>query len=266
MRFPIILMLALFPLAAAAGGCDGRAAAVVQAAWPGAPRSGDAITVEGRQISLSDSDPHGVFCRRWPAHPQLLLAGVSMMRPEGGQQGYDRQGDLEVLVLVLDADSLVPQARVRLADAILEDAISLAGLRFDTAPYRLFGDRLAFGIRRELAGESRPNPYAQTDLTLFDLQGDQLRPVLSGLVVAQSFGDWDMECAGSFETLTRVLDLTPGAPAAEIVLRGTVLRRTDRPEGGGCLGAETVEMLAPFTLVYDGSIYPLPENPPPAAR
>lgn len=64
MRFPFILLMALSPLAAAANGCDGRAAAVVQAAWPDAQPAGDAVTVEGRQISLSDSDPHGVFCRR----------------------------------------------------------------------------------------------------------------------------------------------------------------------------------------------------------
>ena len=186
-----------------------------------------------------------------------------MMRPEGGDLGYDRQGDLEVLVL--DADSLAPQARVRLADAILEDAITLAGFSFDTAPYRLFGDRLAFGIRRESAGESRPNPYSQTDLTLLDLQGDQLRPVLSGLVVTQSFGEWDMDCAGEFETLTRILDLSPGAEAADIIVRGTVQHRTDRAEGGACVSAETAETLDPIILHYDGGIYPLPVNPPPAA-
>ena len=142
----------------------------------------------------------------------------------------------------------------------------LAGLGFDTAPYRLFGDRLAFGIRRELAGESRPNPYGQTDLTLFDLQGDRLRPVLSGLVVTQSTGEWDMDCTGSFETLTRVLDLAPNAQAADLVVRGTVQHRTNRAEGGACVSAETTETLAPFTLQYDGNIYPLPESPPPAAR
>lgn len=264
MRFPFVPLLALWPLAAGANGCDGRAAAVVQAAWPDARPEGDRIDVEGRQISLSGSDPHAVFCRRWPAHPQLLLAGVPMMRPAKAVQGYDRQGDLEVLVL--DAGSLAPQARLRLADFILEDAIGLAGLGFDTAPYRLFGDRLAFGIRRELAGKSRPNPYGQTDLTLFDLQGQQLRPVLSGLVVTQSTGDWDMDCDGDFQTLTRVLDLSPHAQAADLVVRGTVQHRTDRAEGGACISTETTETLAPFTLRYDGSVYPLPENPPPAAH
>ena len=264
MRFPFFLLLTLSPLAAAAAGCDGRSAAVVQAAWPGAQPANGEVIAEGRRISLSDSDPHGVFCRRWPAHPQLLLAGVPMMRPERGQQGDDRQGDLEVLVL--DADSLAPQARHRIKGYLREDALSLAGLRFDTAPYRLFGDRLAFGIRRELAAPSGPNPYRQTDLTLFDVRGDQLRAVLSGLVMAQSFGDWDMDCAGHFETLTRVLDLIPAAQAAVIVVRGTVLRRTDRIEDGTCVSTGTAEILPAYWLQYDGSRYPLPERPPPAAR
>lgn len=264
MRFPLVLLFTLWPLAVAANDCDGRAPAIIRAAWPDAQPAGDEITIEGRRVSLSDSDPHRVFCRRWPAHPQLLLAAVPMIRPEGTAQEYDRQGDLEVLVL--DATSLAPQARLRLADFILEDAIMLAGLGFDTAPYRLFGDRLAFGIRRELAGESRPNPYGQTDLTLFDLQGDRLRPVLLGLVVTQSKGEWDMDCTGSFETLTRVLDLAPNAQAADLVVRGTVQHRTNRAEGGACVSAETTETLAPFTLQYDGNIYPLPESPPPAAR
>lgn len=264
MRFPFFLLLALWPLAAAADGCDGRAAAVVQAAWPDAQRAGNQIIAEGRQITLSDGDPHGVTCRRWPAHPQLLLAAVPMMRPDGTAQGFDREGDLEVLVL--DADSLAPQARLRIEGHILEDALSLTGLHFDTAPYRLFGDRLAFGIRRELATASGPNPYRQTDLTLFDLQGDRLRTVLLDQIVTQSFGDWDMECAGNFETLTRVLDLAPGAQAAVIVVRGTLVRRTDRIEGGKCTSTETAEVLPAYGLHYDGTLYPSPANPPPAAR
>ncbi|MBA4490730.1 hypothetical protein [Paracoccus sp. S1E-3] len=264
MRSLIFLLLALWPLATAAHGCDGRAAEIVRAAWPGAQPDDAQVVIEGRRISLSGSGPYGIFCRRWPAHPELLLVGVPMTRPEGTAPGDDRLGDLELLVL--EADSLAPRARLRLADFIRDGAISLASLRVDTTPYRLFDDRLAFGIRRDLAAGSRRSPFRQADLTLFDLQGDQLRPVLSGLVVMQTFGDWDLDCAGRFETMTRAIDTVPGREAADIVLRGTVRRRTDRIVGGACVRAETTETLATITLRHDGRIYPLPANPPPAAR
>lgn len=265
MRFPFhaAVLALLWPLAAAGNGCDGRDAAIIRAAWPDAQPASPVI-VEGREITLSASDVHGVFCRQWPAHPQILLAAVPMMLPAGAAQDFDREGDLEVLVL--DAASLAVQARLRLADFIQEDAIYLDGLSFDTAPYRLFGDRIAFGIRRVMTGSSRPNPYSQTELSLFDLQGDTLRVVLSDLVVAQGFGEVDVSCAGAYEKLTRVLDLAPGARAADIVVRGKHVQTSSREDTGQCVSTDTVEDLAPFTLRYDGRRYPLPDKPPPAAR
>ena len=257
----------IWPLVAHADpACDGRKAQIVAAAWPDAPAGDDDLIIEGRQVTPVQSGSHGVICRRWPANPHLLLAAVPMMRPEGSVHGYyDGQGDLELLVL--DHASLAIQARLRLADFILEDAIYLGGLRFDTAPYRLFDGRLAFGIRRDLIGSSRPNPFSQTDLSLFDLNGATLRPVLQHLVMAQSFGDWDTTCTGQFEALTRLLQTGPGARngGADLVLRGEAVTVRNTEDGDTCAAARTVQKLPPFTLHYDGARYPLQAAPPPSS-
>lgn len=262
--FHAALLALLWPVATAGNGCDGREAAIVRAAWPEARIASQVVAIDGREITLSDSDVRAVFCRKWPARPGILLAGVPMMLPDGAVQGYDREGDLELLVL--DAASLAVQARLRLADFIQEDAIYLDGLAFDTARYRLFGDRIAFGIRRVMAGSSQVFPYNQTMLSLFDLDGDRLRVVLSDLVVAQGSGDVGLGCAGEFGRLTRVLDMAPGAAAADIVVRGRHAQTLTHDDRGRCVRADTVEELPPFVLRYDGRRYPVPENPPGAAR
>ncbi|MHC8378688.1 PA3715 family protein [Pseudomonas sp. MDT1-16] len=59
------------------------------------------------------------------------------------------------------------------------------GLVIDTARYKLASDVRAFGLRSDFGHRSSAMPYSKTDLALYLRDGNTLRPVLEGLVVAK---------------------------------------------------------------------------------
>lgn len=136
----------------------GNVETIVRLAYPGAVAQGEGfLRTSDRTITLpSDTsiNPHAIVCRRWRGRPGLLLVAVPLIaqvRSDG------TSGDLDVLVV--DESTGSPRHRLRLPRAMDDDAIRLAGVSFDTAPYVLGPDRLAFGVKREWIGSSRPIPF-----------------------------------------------------------------------------------------------------------
>lgn len=103
--------------------------------------------------SPSSINPHAIVCRRWRGSPGRLLVAIRMIAEVGVDSTL---GDLDVLVV--DEPTGTPRQRLRISHA-MDDAVRISGISFDTAPYRLRPDRLAFGVRRDWVGSSRPNPF-----------------------------------------------------------------------------------------------------------
>lgn len=148
-------------------------------------------------------DAEQSICKEWPARPQLTLLAVPLERAE-----YDGGGETDLEILVLDNAGQSIVARLIEPNQLDWDAIHIEGMAFDTAPYRLRAEDIAFGVRIARRGSSRPNPFYETRLNLYQLDSQRLRPLLSELPVRTLRGEWDTNCAGEFSETKGVVVIT----------------------------------------------------------
>lgn len=195
-------------------------------------------------------------CKVWPARPHLTLLAIARVR--GEHEGY---GESDLEVVVLDSASQAIVARHLEPNRLDWDAIFVYALAFDTAPYRLREGELSFGLRVKRRNWSRPNPFYETTLSLYELQSQRLRPVLSELVMDHSWGEWDTRCAGDFSDTTGVLVITarPGKQGYhDLLLKQTRVANRSAEVAGACETVEESTDRAQFRIEYDGQGYLLP--------
>jgi hypothetical protein len=266
LRFTIALagLVATAPVALAAeqDACGTRALEIVRKAYPSARALPDNMfEVDGKMLSVPEEAsrggaPQNVLCRTWPARPELMLVAVPLIAkpPEEGMN----EGDLDILVL--DSASLDVKQRHRTEGMMSDDAISITELSFDTAFYQLAPGNVAFGLRKMTHGSSRPNPFSDTSLWLFSIEGNELKPVLENFTVYQYRGETDTNCNGEFEETTRTLSMAPsskGAIAGLLVSekRANILREA---VGDECRDTEKV-MTAKHRLRFEKGAYVVPK-------
>lgn len=244
-------------------GCGGQAAAIVQRAYPDAVKSSDtAFSLKNMSITLpaesASDDPHAVICRIWPAHPEAMLVAVPLI---GAQSNDGNEGDLELLVL--DAASLDVRQRLYLAGRMADDAIRITKISFDTARYRLAPQQMAFGLRIFQHGSSGPNPFGEVGLSLYTIANGKLVSVLTGITVNDNHGEWDTNCAGTFDETSRTLSMqstahngyadilvseTSSTTVASVAANGECVEKRDGPK-------ETA-----MRLTYNGREYAVPDD------
>ena len=169
-------------------------------------------------------------------------------------------GDLDVIVL--DAGTFKVQRRLRLQEAIDDDAFKIRAIAFDTARYQVAPGQMAFGIRIAKKGSSRVNPLDEVSLSLFVIDDEHLRPVLEGIVTDRYAGEWDSNCAGTVTTTNRVLSMgDKGAHTyADIWATERTSVTTTMVDGEG----ECVEHISHgdphrIQLIFDGERYKVPQ-------
>jgi hypothetical protein len=252
----------LSPAWAVADDC-GDAAALVQQAYPKARKNADgtSFTLEPHTsiaLTFAYGDPPGLVCKIWPAHDDLLLVAVPLM--DGSQPSdYAHAGDIELLIV----DRKSRQVRQRLLQPGLmnDDAIAIRKVELDTGRYALAPDVTAFGLRIEMANNSLPNPFTETDLRLYAVDVDSLRMVLDGLVVAGNGGEGDTNCAGSFHTSRVSLAMSPAKHHGYHDITVVEQMDTDNPlpdKDGECQSHPGKSVSQTYRLRYDGSRYTAP--------
>lgn len=115
---------------------------------------------------------------------------------------YEEEGmfTLDALIVVENNQTGKITQRFKEENLLHSDAIHVSDFAIDTAPYLLTKDIRAFGIRVAYKDDSGPNPYRQTDLSLFVQEAHALRRVLKDENVAFFSGEWDTHCAGEFHS------------------------------------------------------------------
>jgi hypothetical protein len=243
--------------------CAGRAADIIRRAYPSATNADDGtLLFEGASITLPkgdsvDGDPHAVICRVWPAQPQLMLIAVPLMTE---QSDSENEGDIELLVV--DSTKLQVRQRLRFDGLMSDDAFRVRSVAFDTARYQLAPKRTAFGLRISREGSSRANPFGETTLWLFSIEGDRLKPVLDNIVVRESQGEWDTVCAGEFSETTRTLAMVPPAKdaVADILVTDKTTTSVNRVGTDNDCNSEDKTTIDKRRLRYDGSGYGVPKD------
>ncbi|WP_083253522.1 hypothetical protein [Pandoraea sp. ISTKB] len=196
-------------------------------------------------------------CKVWPANPAQTLAVLPM--PQPGSTDDDKVYDVEVIVADSQSGKIVAHRFEKAA--ITSDAVMLRGIALDTAPWRLTPQVLAFGVRTTFEGSSRVNPFSQTALSLYVVDGTKLRKVVDNLATQSSGGEWDGNCAGSFDDTSRAVSVGPAGKDgyARLIVSQKTTTTTNKPTRNDCASKESTSKGANVTLEYDGARYVVPK-------
>ena len=201
-------------------------------------------------------DAEQSICKVWPARPELTLIAMPLVRAE-----HDSHGETDLEVLLLDSARQHVVARLVEPNRLDWDAIYVTRLAFDTAPYRLRGDDLAFGLRISRENSSRANPFSETQLHLYELAAERLRPLLGELPVALSWGEWDTSCTGEFSETKGVVIITErigNQGYRDLRLKDTRVERRMALVDGQCQSVEESTHRYQLPIEYDEERYLLP--------
>lgn len=253
-RFLVALYgLLLAPLTLAGEDCQRLMPNWLEQAYPGYAEKSPALQDDRGtyQIDLREG-----ICKVWPAYPHLTLVAVPLVRTV---EDWSGESDLEVLVV--DNASQRILARLLEPNLLDWDAIHVDGLTFDTAPYRVSGDDIAFGIRISRRNGSRPNPFYETSLSLYELKAQRLRPLLSELVMTTSGAEWDMRCAGEFGERSGILIVTDkqgNAGYRDLLFKRAVTSSRKEGVAESCETVEEQNYQQQYRITYGEERYLLP--------
>lgn len=195
-------------------------------------------------------------CKLWPARPGLTLIALPLVRAQ-----HDDHGEADLEVLVLDNARQTFLARLIEPNQLDWDAIYVDRLALDTAPYRLRGDDLAFGVRISRRNGSRMNPFAEAELTLYELHEQGLRSLMGALVVESFGGERDDDCIASFGEAKGVLIVTGEVGRdgyRDLLFKRTHTGRRMVTVDGECRTLEDEPRSDQFRLEYGDERYLLP--------
>jgi len=197
-------------------------------------------------------------CKVWPANPALTL--VALPLPQKGGTDDDKVYDVDVLVTDSQTGKIV--AHRFETSALVSDAVRLRSISLDTAPWRLTPQVLAFGVRTDFEGSSRVNPFSQSALSLYVMDGAKLRKVVDKLATQTGGGEWDGNCAGSFADTSRSISVGPAGKDgyAKLIVSEKTLTTTNKPTRNDCASKESTSKRPNITLEYDGERYPVPKT------
>lgn len=238
--FAPLLVPALVPTLAHAAGCEVNLAKWTQQLHP------------GRAL-----DTEHAACKVWPANEALTIAALPLPHKDNS----DDQGSNDLDVLVADTKTGAIVAHQYRQAAISYDAVRFSGLELDTARYQLTPASRAFGVRVSHEGSSRVNPFGATALSLYVIDGKTLRTVLDRLTMSDSTGDWDGNCAGTFDSTTRTLDLgTPGQDGyAALKVTEKSVHTINTPTKDDCASKDQPAKRVSVTLDYRNGQYGVPK-------
>lgn len=203
--------------------------------------------------------PGGFYvCKPWPAEPELSISARATPMP-GSQAGDVSSYSLDVSLQ--DIDSGWTLASNYKDSALFSDAVALQGLQIDTGRYRLNEEQRAFGLRVLYHHSSSAMPYEKSVLTLYRREDKEVLPLLEGLVVDESNGEfgWGGECEGSSRTLHRTLEVGSGQRNgyADLIVRTREVSTRHFKGRDGCESRDLPPRNTLATLHYDGQRYAL---------
>jgi len=198
-------------------------------------------------------------CNVWPAFPSQA---ISVKSTYVADSAGDEAGAFDLDLALVNASNAKPVATYHKPGAYNSDAVRLDDVRIDMARYRLTPDIRAFGLRAKFANNAKANPYEKTDLALYVREGDELRPVLEGLVVSKNHGELTNGCEGYTRKIRRTLEVGPSSHQgfADLIVTTSGTKTKTTRSGNQCITTTTDLKKKQITLTYDGQQYSVPED------
>ncbi|MEO7978923.1 hypothetical protein [Flavobacterium sp.] len=141
-------------------------------------------------------------------------------------------------------------------NAWTSDAVMLTSVSIDTGLYVLNKTTRAFGVRVSYTGSSRPNPFSETNLSLYIIDKSSLKPVLKNYTTSRSNGEWDTNCAGEFEdsNSTFEIDKIQNHNFNTIIVKTKKVTTISTPTNDDCVTKETIKK-ENSKLLFNGKEY-----------
>jgi hypothetical protein len=141
-------------------------------------------------------------------------------------------------------------------NAWTSDAVMLTAISIDTGLYLLNKTTRAFGVRVSYTGSSRPNPFSETNLSLYIMDKSSLKPVLKNYTISKSRGEWDTNCAGEFEdsNSTFEIDKMQNHNFNAIIVKTKNVTTVNTPTTDDCVTKETITKNT-SKLIFNGKEY-----------
>ncbi len=141
-------------------------------------------------------------------------------------------------------------------NAWTSDAVMLSDISIDTGLYILNKTTRAFGVRVNYTGSSRPNPYNETNLTLYVIDKNSLKPVLHNYTIYQFGGEWDTNCSGEFEDNDSTIDIDKLQTNNfnNLIVKTKITKTKNTFKNDDCISKETIKK-STSKLVFNGKEY-----------
>lgn len=162
-----------------------------------------------KQLNLKETDVREDLCavKAIPFDKSLSILAIPKITKQEIDASNNGYYEFDLYVLIVDSNSGQIKSKFFEENALTSDAIVLSSIEIDTGLYNLEKNVRAFGIRVFYNGSSQPNPYHQTDLSLFINDNKSLKRILVNYPISEFHGEWNTDCAGEFETIESTIDI-----------------------------------------------------------
>ena len=211
-----------------------------------------------KQLNLKLSNIHEEFYRekKLPNKPSQTLVVI----PKYRTNETDNEGHifLELDAYIVIADSSTGKILYKFVkeNAWSSDAMVLTEISIDTGLYQLNEKDRAFGIRVSYRGSSNPNPYSYTDLSLFIIQNNVMKRILTNYQITRFSGEWDTRCAGESEDIFGTIDMDKNKTNGfkDLMIKNEITQTKTFNTNDGCDEKVTTKKATKY-LKYNGKEY-----------
>ena len=191
------------------------------------------------QLGLKETDVNEEFYveKVLPNSKSQSVIVVPKYRKNEEDEYGNRYFELDAYIIVADNKTGKILYKYYEENAWTSDAVKLSSIIVDTGLYNLNGETRAFGIRVSYSGSSGPNPYSQTDLSLFIVGKKSLRRILKNYSISEYQGEWDMNCAGEFENTDGIIDIDTAKTNGfnNLIIKETIVKAKNTPVKEDCI-------------------------------
>ncbi len=139
----------------------------------------------------------------------------------------------------------------------ISDAVTLAEIKIDTAPFIVTNNKRAFGVRIYQYNNSKPNPYSSKTISLFLSSDNSLNKILDNYNIMEYTGEWDTDCYGEFMKEDKILIMSDkkNNEYFNIIIKNKITETENyRGDNGNCesrVKSKNIKTL----LTYNGKEY-----------
>ena len=211
-----------------------------------------------KQLKLKPSNIHENLYRekKLPNKPSQTL----MVIPKYRTNETDNEGhiflELDAYIIITDSSTGKILYKYIEENAWSSDAMVLTDINIDTGLYQLNEKDRAFGIRVSYRGSSNPNPYSYTDLSLFVIQNNVMKKILTNYQINRFSGEWDTRCAGESEEIFGTIDMDKNKTNGfkDFMIKNEITQTKTFNTNDGCDEKVTTKKATKY-LKYNGKEY-----------